>query len=84
MYHTMQCSIEEILNYFNISESDINKTNSFQLSSQLTTAVWNHQNQLLFLKFKAPSINTDSIPATNLVFLIDCSGSMDQANACHC
>lgn len=72
--------IEEILNYFNISESDINKTNSFQLSSQLTTAVWNHQNQLLFLKFKAPSINTDSIPATNLVFLIDCSGSMDQAN----
>lgn len=72
--------IEEMLNYFNINESDINKTGFFNISAQLTNAAWNHQNQLLFLRFKAPCINTDSIPATNLVFLIDCSGSMDQVN----
>lgn len=70
--------IEEILNYFNTTDREENHTGAFRINAQLTDAPWNHENQLLLLKFRAPFINTDSIPPTNLVFLIDVSGSMDQ------
>jgi Ca-activated chloride channel family protein len=36
--------------------------------------------QLLFLNITAPKLNLDSIPPSNLVFLIDISGSMDKPN----
>ena len=72
--------IEELLNYFNISDSITNNTGRFICNTQLTQAPWNHNNRLLFINLKAPFINVDSIPPTNLVFLIDVSGSMDDPN----
>ncbi len=72
--------IEEILNYFNLSNTPANNSGRFICSSQLTNAPWNRNNRLLFIKLEAPSINLDSIPPANLVFLIDVSGSMDQPN----
>ncbi len=72
--------IEEILNYFNLSNTPANNTGRFICSSQLTDAPWNRNNRLLFIKLEAPSINIDSLPPANLIFLIDVSGSMDQPN----
>jgi len=72
--------IEELLNYFNLSNNPYNTTGHFICTSQLTDAPWNNKNRLLFITLDAPCINVDSIPPANLVFLIDVSGSMDQPN----
>ncbi len=73
--------IEEMLNYFNFSrKEDKPPPNSFSARSKLTTCPWNAGNRLLFLNINAPKLNLDSIPPSNLVFLIDISGSMDKPN----
>lgn len=74
--------IEEMLNYFDLSKpNDIKKdTGYFSCRSQLSSCPWKEQNQLLFLNITAPRLALDSIPSSNLVFLIDISGSMDKPN----
>ncbi|MBX2931925.1 MAG: von Willebrand factor type A domain-containing protein [Chitinophagaceae bacterium] len=77
--------IEEMLNYFdyNLTDNNTNSStanNQFRINHYLTTCPWNNQSNLLFLNFKAPKLNLDTIPASNLVFLIDISGSMDKPN----
>ena len=73
--------IEEMLNYFNFTHAeDKLLSNQFNCRSKLTTCPWNRDNRLLFLNIVAPKLNLDSIPPSNLVFLIDISGSMDKPN----
>jgi Ca-activated chloride channel family protein len=73
--------IEEMLNYFNFGISPQKTgTNQFQCRSLLSTCPWNAENRLLYLNITAPKLDLDSIPASNLVFLIDISGSMDKPN----
>jgi len=72
--------IEEILNYFPQKEMPVDSNAYFRFHSQLTDCPWNPSNQLLLMKLRAKKINFDSLPPSNLVFLIDISGSMDQPN----
>lgn len=73
--------IEEMLNYFNFNQlKNTAPSNGFQCLQKLTVCPWNQDNRLLFLNIAAPKLNLDSIPASNLVFLIDISGSMDKPN----
>ncbi|MEI6264952.1 MAG: von Willebrand factor type A domain-containing protein [Sphingobacteriia bacterium] len=74
--------VEEMLNYFNFTPAyKKNESNeSFTCNTQITTCPWNTNHQLLFVNIVAPKINLDSIPPSNLVFLIDVSGSMDKPN----
>ncbi len=73
--------IEEMLNYFNFTrEEDRVLSKKFTCRSALTTCPWNQDTRLLFLNICAPKLNLDSIPPSNLVFLIDISGSMDKPN----
>lgn len=69
--------IEEMLNYFNFSKDSAISRNDFSCYTKLTTTPWDINNRLLFIQLEAPFINVDSTPPTNLVFLIDVSGSMD-------
>ncbi len=73
--------IEEMLNYFDFSPAH-NPTNNKQFfcRTQVTTCPWEEKNRLLFLNITAPKLNLDSVPPSNLVFLIDISGSMDKPN----
>lgn len=73
--------IEEMLNYFNFS-SPVEKPvlDRFHCRSKLTTCPWNTDNRLLFINIDAPKLNLQNIPPSNLVFLIDISGSMDKPN----
>ncbi|MBC7652067.1 MAG: DUF3520 domain-containing protein, partial [Deinococcales bacterium] len=59
-----------------------NDTRQAQFSSfnQLTNCPWNSNANLLFININAPKLNVDSVPPSNLVFLIDVSGSMDKPN----
>lgn len=71
---------EEMLNYFSFETINNNYTNQFNLNSVVTDCPWNIQHRLLLVNLAAPKINLDQIPPSNLVFLIDVSGSMDHPN----
>lgn len=74
--------IEEMLNYFSLpisKKEGVTKT-EFSYDYKHTTCPWKQGNQLLFLQFEAPTIALTDIPPSNLVFLIDISGSMDKPN----
>jgi Ca-activated chloride channel family protein len=72
--------IEEMLNYFDFRDS-LNLDNK-KVTSQTyqTTCPWNINHNLLFINTSFPKINLDSVPPSNLVFLIDISGSMERPN----
>ncbi len=71
---------EEMLNYFNFGYNQPGKNEVFSFDSHVTSCPWNKDNQLLFLKVCARQVNMDLVPSSNLVFLIDISGSMDMPN----
>lgn len=71
---------EEMLNYFSFDYPNKNADSLFNLESVITDCPWNPNNKLLLTKAFAPRINLDNIPPSNLVFLIDVSGSMDHPN----
>ncbi len=77
--------IEEMLNYFNFSttastEEDAPSPQQFSCHTTISTAPWQNNHQLLYVRLQAPSINLDQVPPSNLVFLVDASGSMDKPN----
>ena len=74
--------IEEMLNYFDFPffKPHPDSNHAFRLKTELTDCPWNPQSELLHIHIKAPSLDLESIPPTNLVFLIDVSGSMDRDN----
>ncbi|MFT3936581.1 MAG: von Willebrand factor type A domain-containing protein [Chitinophagaceae bacterium] len=72
--------IEEMLNYFNFGYKEPAKDSTFNFDAYLTDCPWNAENELFYLKVCARKVNLDTVPASNLVFLIDVSGSMDMPN----
>jgi Ca-activated chloride channel homolog len=72
--------VEEFLNYFNFSYTAPQKDSVFAFESFVSDCPWNPDNQLLFLNVCAKKIEPEKIPPSNLVFLIDVSGSMDMPN----
>lgn len=72
--------IEEMLNYFNESYSKPEAGRPFKIESVLTDCPWNEENELLFINVNSKKLDLDTLPASNLVFLIDISGSMDMPN----
>jgi Ca-activated chloride channel family protein len=72
--------IEEMLNYFNLDYSQPAGNDPFAVRTRLTGCPWNPANQLFFINLSAKKLNLDTLPPSNLVFLIDVSGSMDMTN----
>ncbi len=72
--------IEEMLNYFSLDYYPPPGQALFHLKSILTTCPWNPENQLYFINMSSKKLNLDTLPPSNLVFLIDVSGSMDMPN----
>src|SRR5215471_1730666 len=71
---------EEMLNYFNFEYHSPPKDSIFGFESYVTDCPWNPNSQLLMLHVCARKIEPEKIPPSNLVFLIDISGSMDMPN----
>lgn len=72
--------IEELMNYFNFGYTKPQSDSIFSFSSHISDCPWNSQSQLLYLQLCAKKIDPEKIPQSNLVFLIDISGSMDLPN----
>lgn len=72
--------IEEMINYFNYSYKQPTGEDPFSVSTEISTAPWNPQHRLVHVGLQGKKIATDNLPASNLVFLLDVSGSMSSAN----
>ncbi|MFW5725657.1 MAG: YfbK domain-containing protein, partial [Bacteroidota bacterium] len=72
--------IEEMLNYFSYSYPEPRGEHPFGMHTELSVCPWNPNGQLLHVGLKAREINMEEVPGSNLVFLIDVSGSMRQDN----
>ena len=72
--------IEEMLNYFNFNYKEPINNNVFSIESTISDCPWNKDHELMFLNINARKINLANNPASNFVFLVDISGSMDMPN----
>jgi len=69
--------IEELVNYFDYDYPQPKNGDPFSVNLEIADCPWNADHQLLMIGLQGEDISTDSIPSSNLVFLIDVSGSMD-------
>ncbi|MDF2516173.1 MAG: Mg-chelatase subunit ChlD [Sphingobacterium sp.] len=68
--------VEEMINYFQYQVAGPKNGDPVNIVTELTKAPWNDAHQLMRVTLKAKDIPTDQLKASNLVFLIDVSGSM--------
>jgi Ca-activated chloride channel family protein len=72
--------VEEMINYFEYDYAKPNGKDPYAIHSDLAICPWNKSHQLLLVGLKAKEIDKSSLPPSNLVFLIDVSGSMQDEN----
>ena len=72
--------IEEMINYFHYDIPGPVNTDPVAIHTELSSAPWNAKHRLLRVSLKAKTISTKNLPPSNLVFLIDVSGSMADPN----
>ena len=68
--------IEEMLNYFSYDYDDPKGMEPFGVTTQIGRCPWNEEAELLMIGLKTEDIDYGHAPASNLVFLLDVSGSM--------
>jgi Ca-activated chloride channel family protein len=73
--------VEEMVNYFDYGHpGPASRSQPFQVTTALAPAPWNGKRLLLQVGIQGYDIERSEIPASNLVFLIDTSGSMSDAD----
>ncbi|MBC7401486.1 MAG: von Willebrand factor type A domain-containing protein [Mucilaginibacter sp.] len=72
--------IEEMINYFKYNLPEPTSGEPVAIQTEVAAAPWNPQHQLVRIGLKAKNVKLDKLPPSNLVFLIDVSGSMDMPN----
>jgi Ca-activated chloride channel family protein len=72
--------IEEMVNYFDYDYDQPKDDHPFAVHTEISTAPWNSKHRLIHIGLQGKKIPSDNLPASNLVFLIDVSGSMDEIN----
>jgi Ca-activated chloride channel homolog len=70
--------IEEMLNYFQYDYVEPHGNVPFSINTEIGECPWNEDNYLLTIGILGKSVEKDTLPKSNLVFLIDVSGSMDE------
>ncbi len=72
---------EELVNYFSYDyPAHNNRDEPFALYREIAPSPWNENTYLLHLGIRGYDLAETSLPASNLVFLVDVSGSMQSAN----
>lgn len=68
--------IEEMINYFSYEDAAPSENQPFSVHSQIASCPWSPAHRLLRVALKGKEIPRDDRPLSNLVFLVDVSGSM--------
>ncbi|MBW1654868.1 vWA domain-containing protein [Flavobacterium quisquiliarum] len=72
--------VEEMVNFFKYTYPQPKNEHPFSINTELSDSPWNSNNKILKIGLQGKNIPTDDLPASNLVFLIDVSGSMSDLN----
>lgn len=72
--------IEEMINYFSYDYSQPLNGEPFSVNTEMSACPWNPQHNLVLIGLQGKKIPAENLPASNLVFLIDVSGSMMPEN----
>jgi Ca-activated chloride channel family protein len=68
--------VEELVNYFTYNYPKPKNGDPVSITTEIGVCPWNEQHRLVRIGLKAKEIAEENLPASNLVFLIDVSGSM--------
>ncbi|MEP6361138.1 MAG: von Willebrand factor type A domain-containing protein, partial [Balneola sp.] len=69
--------VEELINYFNYDYENPVGEHPFSVNTEVGKAPWNPNHQLVQIGIQGEQIEADDLPPSNLVFLLDVSGSMN-------
>lgn len=72
--------VEEMMNFFKYNYPQPKENQPFSINTEYSNCPWNTSHQLLKIGLQGKIIPTENLPASNLVFLIDVSGSMSSSN----
>lgn len=67
---------EELINYFSYNYPQPTGKDPVKITTEIGSCPWNKNHRLVRIGLKAKEIPTEKLPVSNLVFLIDVSGSM--------
>jgi len=71
---------EEMLNYFTYNYKEPNSTEPFAINKYVGETIWNDDTKIIHIGIQTKKVDFKVLPASNLVFLLDVSGSMSAKN----
>lgn len=69
--------IEELINYFEYDYPQPIGDVPFSVSTDVATTPWNSKHKIVQIGLQGKKVSLDNVPPSNLVFLLDVSGSMN-------
>jgi Ca-activated chloride channel family protein len=72
--------IEEMINYFTYDYEEPNEDQPFSINTEVGEAPWNSEHKLVHIGLQGRHVSLENLPPSNIVFLLDVSGSMNAAN----
>ena len=72
--------IEELINYFNYDYPQPVGDAPFSVTTEVAQCPWNSAHRLVHIGLQGRRLDRAQMPAANLVFLVDVSGSMEEPN----
>ena len=72
--------IEELVNYFTYDYPQPTGSDPFSINTEVSTCPWNATHKLVLVGLQGKKMETQNLPPSNLVFLLDVSGSMQDYN----
>jgi Ca-activated chloride channel family protein len=72
--------VEELINYFHYKYPQPRNDDPFSINTEAGICPWNPEHRLVMIGLQGKKIPTTNLPSSNLVFLIDVSGSMMDEN----
>jgi Ca-activated chloride channel family protein len=72
--------IEEMINYFDYAYTQPKNNDPFSINYEMSECPWNTETKLIMVGLQGKEIDYTKAAPSNLVFLIDVSGSMDGDN----
>ena len=71
---------EEMINYFTYDYDGPNENEPFGVNAEISECPWNADHKLVHIGLKTEDIDYSEAPASNIVLLVDVSGSMSSSN----
>ncbi|WP_367277160.1 von Willebrand factor type A domain-containing protein [Flavobacterium sp.] len=72
--------VEEMMNFFKYTYPQPTDNHPFSINTEYSESPWNEKHKLLKIGLQGKNIPMTNLPKSNLVFLVDVSGSMSDDN----